>query len=89
MFAPYSRYFCALQPRIFEEIPPGELRAVGQFSAEALHLEPETDEHLRAILERFDLKRLTAQVSAALSEILSRPAAGAMSIPETVQTGNR
>ena len=32
-----------------------------------------SDEHLRAILECFDLKRLTTQVGTALLEILDRP----------------
>jgi hypothetical protein len=35
-------------------------------------LEPGSDEHLRAILELFDLKRLTAQVGTRLLEILDR-----------------
>jgi very-short-patch-repair endonuclease len=71
-------------PRSFEEIPPGELRAVSQYVAETLHLEPGTDEHLRAILERFDLKRLTVQVGTALLDILNRPVARPM---PTLQTG--
>ena len=31
-----------------------------------------SDEHLRAVLERFDLKRLTTQVGTTLLEILER-----------------
>lgn len=60
-------------PRAFEEIPPGELRAIGQYISKTLHLEPGTDEHLRAILEHFDLKRLTTQVGTRLLEILDGP----------------
>ena len=33
---------------------------------------PGSDEHLRAILERFDLKRLTMQVGTTLLEVLER-----------------
>jgi hypothetical protein len=60
-------------PRTFEEIPPAELRAAGKHLAEALHLKSGSDEHLRAILEYFDLKRLTTQVGTTLIEILDRP----------------
>ena len=59
-------------PRTFEEIPPGELRTVGQHLAEFRHFRPGSDEHLRAILECFDLKRLTTQVGTTLLEILDR-----------------
>jgi very-short-patch-repair endonuclease len=64
-------------PRTFEEIPQAELRATSKLVSETLYLEPGTDEHLRAILEYFDLKRLTAQVGTTLLEILDRPEAGA------------
>jgi len=56
-------------PRTFEEIPAAELRAVGQYLLECQRLEPKTEEHMRAILECFELKRLTAQVSAALLKL--------------------
>jgi hypothetical protein len=58
--------------RTFEEIPPAELRAASKLVSETLHLETGTDDHLRAILEYFDLKRLTAQVGTTLLEILDR-----------------
>jgi very-short-patch-repair endonuclease len=58
--------------RTFEEIPPGELRYVGQHVLKIRDLEPLSDEHLRAILEVFDLKRLTTQVGTTLLEILER-----------------
>jgi hypothetical protein len=59
-------------PRTFEEIPPGELRYVGQQVLKMRDLEPLSDGHLRAILEIFDLKRLTTQVGTTLLEILER-----------------
>jgi very-short-patch-repair endonuclease len=60
-------------PRTFEEIPPGELRAAGRHLCETLGLQTGSDEHLRAILELFDLKRLTTQVGTRLLEILDKP----------------
>jgi hypothetical protein len=59
-------------PRSFEEIPPSELQAVARCLAERRGLAIGGDEHLRVVLEYFDLKRLTTQVSAALLEILGR-----------------
>jgi hypothetical protein len=64
-------------PRTFEEIPPSELRALGQYLWQTRQLQSGSDEHLRAILECFDLKRLTAQVGTTLLEILDRPDASA------------
>jgi hypothetical protein len=57
-------------PRAFDEIPPAELRAAGKHLSETHQLTPGSDEHLRAILEYFDLKRLTAQVGTRLLEII-------------------
>jgi very-short-patch-repair endonuclease len=62
-------------PRAFDEIPPGELRAAGKHLRETQQLTPGSDEHLRAILEYFDLKRLTAQVGTRLLEIIDEEAA--------------
>jgi very-short-patch-repair endonuclease len=59
-------------PRTFDEIPPGELQTVGQHLCEAHQMTRGSDEHLRAILEYFDLKRLTTQVGTRLLEILDR-----------------
>ena len=59
-------------PRIFSEIPPDELRAVGQYISENLHVEPGTDEHLRLVLDHFDLRRLTTQVGTAILDILGK-----------------
>jgi very-short-patch-repair endonuclease len=59
-------------PRAFEEIPPSELQVVARHLIERHGFSPGSDEHLRAVLECFDLKRLTTQVGAALLEILER-----------------
>jgi very-short-patch-repair endonuclease len=59
-------------PRTFDEIPPDELRAVGRHLCEARQMTRGSDEHLRAILEYFDLKRLTTQVGTTLLEVLDR-----------------
>jgi very-short-patch-repair endonuclease len=58
-------------PRSFDEIPPGELRAVGEHLSDILVMTPDSDEHQRAILESFDLRRLTPQVSRAILEALN------------------
>jgi hypothetical protein len=57
-------------PRTFEEIPPSELQTVAMYLAEQRNLRAGSDEHLRAVLECFDLKRLTAQTSTTLLTIL-------------------
>jgi hypothetical protein len=59
-------------PRTLDEIPPGELRAVGRHLCEARQMARGSDEHLRTILEYFDLKRLTTQVGTTLLEVLDR-----------------
>ena len=61
-------------PRAFEEIPPGEFRAVAKHLCETGQMQCGSDEHLRAILECFELKRLTTQVGTALLEIIDRRA---------------
>ncbi len=58
--------------RSFEEIPPSELHAVAKYLAERHHLKSGSDEHLRAILDSYDLKRLTIQVGTSLLEIIER-----------------
>jgi hypothetical protein len=71
-------------PRTFEEIPPGELRAVGRYISENLRCNPGTDEHLRTILEYFELKRLTTQVGSRLLEILDNPDGNAETLLDRV-----
>lgn len=59
-------------PRTFEEIPPSELLIVARYLMARRKLETGSDEHLRAILECFDLKRLTTQVGTILLDIIER-----------------
>ena len=58
--------------RSFEEIPPSELQVVTMYLADRDGLSSGSDEHLHAVLECFDLKRLTTQVGTTLLEILER-----------------
>jgi len=58
--------------RSFEEIPPSELIVIARYLAERHGLAFGTEAHLRAVLEFFDLKRLTTQVDTTLKEILER-----------------
>jgi very-short-patch-repair endonuclease len=59
-------------PRVFEEIPPSEILTVAAYLAQRQNLEIGSDEHLRAILECFDLRRLTTQVGKALLDTVKR-----------------
>jgi very-short-patch-repair endonuclease len=59
-------------PRSFEEIPPSELQVVARYLADRDGFRWGSDEHLRKVLESFDLKRLTTQVGTTLLEILER-----------------
>ena len=59
-------------PRAFEEIPPSELQVVAQYWAQRHGVQLGSEAHLRAVLECFDLKRLTSQVDKALREIIER-----------------
>jgi hypothetical protein len=59
-------------PRTFEEIPPGELQAAAIYVFREDRMTWGGEEHLRAILELFELKRLTAQVGRRLIEALER-----------------
>jgi very-short-patch-repair endonuclease len=58
-------------PRSFEEIPPGELREVGAYLSDFLVMTPGSEEHQRAIIESFDLRRLTPEWSRAILEALN------------------
>lgn len=57
-------------PRAFEEIPPSELQAAARCLLERRGYSSGSDDHLREILEIFDLKRLTTQVGTTLRGIL-------------------
>ncbi|MBN2308961.1 MAG: hypothetical protein JXR94_08330 [Candidatus Hydrogenedentes bacterium] len=59
-------------PRDFGEIPPSELQLVARRLANDGGLEPGSDAHLRAVLDFFDLKRLTVQVGTTLLDVLDR-----------------
>lgn len=59
-------------PREFEEIPPGELLLVARYLVERDSMSNGSDEHLRSILECFELKRLTTNVGTRLLKILER-----------------
>jgi hypothetical protein len=59
-------------PRTFEDIPPGELLAAAGHVFQVDCVTWGSDEHLHAILELFDLKRLTTQVGTRMLEILER-----------------
>lgn len=59
-------------PRTFEEIPPGELRAAAMRVFQEDRMTWGGEEHLRAILELFELRRLTAPVGRRLIEVLER-----------------
>lgn len=58
--------------RTFDEIPPSELNAVARYLAGFDSISLGSEEHMRFILEWFDLKRLTKQVEASLREIISK-----------------
>ena len=57
-------------PRTFEELPPSEVLVAASLVMQDAPFQKGSDEHLRAILERFDLKRLTISTGAQLLEIL-------------------
>jgi len=59
-------------PRSFEEIPPSELQVVSRYLLERHGFSSGSDEHLRAVLECFDLKRLTTQVGTTLLGVIER-----------------
>ena len=59
-------------PRTFEELPPSELLIVAKYLEVRHKFQAGSDEHLRAILEWFDLKRLTTQVGTILLEIIEK-----------------
>lgn len=59
-------------PRSFEEIPPSELQLLARYVVERHGFASGSEEHLRAVLEFFDLKRLTTQVDTRFNEIMKR-----------------
>lgn len=59
-------------PREFSEIPPSEVLTVARRLAASHGMRTGSDEHLRAVLEYFDLRRLTVQTGSLLLEILGK-----------------
>lgn len=59
-------------PRTLEEIPPSELQLAALRLAREHSLVKGSDEHLRMILEFFDLRRLTAQVGSWVLQCIER-----------------
>jgi very-short-patch-repair endonuclease len=58
--------------RSFEEIPPSELQVLSRLLLKGSCFASGSEEHLRAVLECLDLKRLTIQVGTTFREILER-----------------
>lgn len=58
--------------RTLEEIPPSEIQMVGRKLAGEIGLEIGSEEHLRAILDYYEFKRLTAAARKMLSDALTR-----------------
>ena len=58
--------------RLFEEITPSEIQFVAKYLSKTRGLSVGSDEHLRAVLEFFDLKRLTTQVGSGILDILQK-----------------
>jgi hypothetical protein len=56
--------------RTLEEIPTGELFQITQLVADLRKVNPNSEEHLRAILEILDLKRLTSNAEEILKETI-------------------
>ena len=57
-------------PRSFEEIPRSELQVVARYLLERHGFLSGSDDHLRAVLACFDLKRLTTQVGTTLLDLM-------------------
>lgn len=57
-------------PRSFEEIPPSEILVASHLALKECSFHKGSDEHLHAILELLDLKRLTTQTGTRLLEII-------------------
>ena len=58
--------------RLFEEITPSEIQFVAKYLSKTRGLSVGSDEHLRAVLEFFDLKRLTIQAGSGILDILQK-----------------
>ena len=59
-------------PRSFEEIPPSELQVVAKYLMARHRVPSGSEEHLRRVLEYFDLDRPTPQAGTMLREVLGK-----------------
>ena len=57
-------------PRKFEEIPPSEIMVANHLITKNTSFQKGSDNHLHAILKKFNLKRLTTPTGTRLLEIL-------------------
>ena len=62
----------SVRDRLFEEITPSEVQLVAKYLAQNHLMTLGNDEHLRAVLDFFDLKRLTTQVGSSVLDILNK-----------------
>lgn len=58
--------------RSFEEITPSEIQFIARYLSKTLGLSIGSDEHLRAVLGFFDLKRLTTHVGSGILDTLQK-----------------
>ena len=58
--------------RLFEEITPSEIQFIAKYIAKKRKLNTGSEDHLRVLLDFFELKRLTTQVSSSIFSILKR-----------------
>jgi len=59
-------------PRDFYEIPPSEIQVVAKYLLKKNGFQTGSDEHMRGILEFYDLKRLTTPVGNTMLKIIQR-----------------
>jgi hypothetical protein len=57
---------------LFEEITPSEIQFIAKYIAKKRKLNTGSEDHLRVLLDFFELKRLTTQVSSSIFSILKR-----------------
>jgi GNAT superfamily N-acetyltransferase len=59
-------------PRALDEIPPSEIQILARYLGRWQGTTPGSDENLRALLECYELKRLTTQVATSVRDSLAR-----------------
>lgn len=75
--------------RLFEEITPGEIQFVARYTADKNGVAAGSEEHLRMVLEFFDLKRLTTQVGTSILEVMDRQLPHVDAALENLQSGEQ